>query len=85
MFSLDIKKKLASLGRNSMIINSDTLIPAFRVYSSGKPSTFLGLDEATQFLRAEAAAGSSPLSLLVIKMKHEDYIKEIEAQEEIGQ
>lgn len=64
-----------------MNTNPNLLIPIYRVYSKGVLSTFLGLEEATSFLRAEAGAGHAPLSLEIQKATYSDYLIEVESQE----
>lgn len=64
-----------------MTINSNTLIPVYRVESQGRTETFDCLDNATTFLRAEAKDGKTPLSLSTSVARYSDYLTEIEEQE----
>jgi hypothetical protein len=64
-----------------MITNPNLLIPVYRVESQGRTETFDDLDVATIFLRSEAKEGKSPLSLAISTIRHSDYVKEVESQE----
>lgn len=61
--------------------NPDILVPIFRVESQGHINTFVCIDTATAFLRAEAKDGHTPLNLSVSTIRHSDYLEEVESQE----
>lgn len=64
-----------------MTTSPNLLIPVYRVESQGLINTFESLDTSLTFLRAEAKAGKTPLSLSISPLRHSEYLQEVESQE----